>query len=146
MYMHIYDDNLKCCDKLFKITVSIINFFTCTRNCASPLNSFTPYSWQPFVFIVIWVLSHVPLFVTLWTATSQASLSFTVSMLFLKMWKISIRAEIQTQASDSRACIVNHPTNSLGLWKKIMSNKSLLYRVKSKRENQISVLMHIYGI
>ena len=50
------------------------------------------------------------------------------------MWKISIRAEIQTQASDSRAYIVNHPTYSPGLWKKIMSNKSLLYRVKSKRE------------
>ena len=42
----------------------------------------------PIISIVVQLLSHVQLFVTLLTAASQASLSFTISQSFLKLTSI----------------------------------------------------------
>ena len=42
----------------------------------------------PIVLYVVQSLSHVPLFATPWTAARQASLSFTISQILLKLISI----------------------------------------------------------
>ena len=43
-----------------------------------------------FFVVAVQLLSHIPLFVTLWTATWQASLSFTDSLSLLKLMSIEL--------------------------------------------------------
>ena len=59
----------------------------------APLSHHSPCSHEgalPAHFVVVQLLSHVWLFATLWTAASQASLSFTVSKSLLKFMPIEL--------------------------------------------------------
>ena len=53
-------------------------------------------------FVVVQLLSHVPLFATPWTAAHQASLSFTTSQSLLKL--ISIESVIHPTILSSVTC------------------------------------------
>ena len=63
---------------------------------AAPILLQAPYTlhsplFQPqkyCLFVAIWLLSHVQLFVTPWTAAHQASLSFTISQSLLRFMSI----------------------------------------------------------
>ena len=59
--------------------------FTCLK-CT--IQWFVVYLWICVAIVIVQLLSHVQLFVTLWTAAHQASLSFTVSQSLLKPMSI----------------------------------------------------------
>ena len=67
---------------------------TVFRGACAPLNQITsllcsePSMAPTIFFFFVQLLSHIRLFVTLWTAAHQASLSFTVSQSFLKLMSI----------------------------------------------------------
>ena len=81
---------------------------TVFRGACAPLNQITsllcsePSMAPTIFFFFVQLLSHIRLFVTLWTAAHQASLSFTVSQSFLKL--MSIESMIPSNISFS----VNH--------------------------------------
>ena len=79
-------------------------------------------------FIVVQLLSRVPLFVTLWTAAHQASLAFTVSRSLLKL--MSIEFLVLSSFSDafsqfSRKPLTHDNWVGLGAKKKGMVRKIL---------------------
>ena len=60
---------------------------------------YVTWTWSPIsapayyliAWLVVWLLSHVRLFVTPWTAICQASLSFTISYSLLKLMSIELK-------------------------------------------------------
>ena len=61
-----------------------------TPPCLSPAISASLFSMSVSPFVVIQSLSRVWLFVTLWNAARQASLSFTISQRFFKLMSIEL--------------------------------------------------------
>ena len=61
---------------------------------------------QLIVVVVVQSLSHVQLFVTLWTAAHQACLSFTISLSLLKLMSIeSVDSTISSSVVPFSSCL-----------------------------------------